>query len=47
MQEYRQELALKAPEDVVRQFEQDWKNDKKIAAIKALREYGVIYAGMR
>lgn len=42
MREYRKELVLKAPESIVAQFDQHLKNDKKIAAIKILREQGII-----
>ena len=42
MQQYRNDLVLKAPEWVVSQFDQYLKSDKRIAAIKILHEYGVV-----
>lgn len=47
MQEYREELVLCAPEGIVMQFDQCLKNDEKIAAIKILREQGVVTENSR
>lgn len=43
MRECRDELVLKAPEDIVTQFELYVKNDKKVPAIMLLRNYGIIF----
>jgi hypothetical protein len=42
MQEYREMLVLKAPKKIVEQFDHYVNNEQKVAAIKILREQGII-----